>query len=159
MRALLEAGDPATFVCQCEEVSRAALLAVRQPGYLGEPSQGMSRRDLARLLEDGPADANQIKRLTRAGMGVCQGRRCREQVAATLACASNTAAAEAALGGYRAPVRPLPLAVLAAWDEAPEMSAHWDVWFGIPTQWTPYADIGTEREAEHAAALGDGMHL
>jgi hypothetical protein len=32
----------------------------------------------------------------------------------------------------------------------------WDVWFGIPTQWVPYDDIGTEREAEH---LRGNMHL
>ena len=29
------------------------------------------------------------------------------------------------------------------------MRAGWDVWFGIDSQWTPYADIGTEREHEH----------
>ena len=159
MRALIAANDADVVICQCEAVTREALLAVRQPEYLGPPSEGMAARDLGRLLEDGPANQDQIKRLTRACMGPCQARRCREQVALTLACASNESAASVPLAGYRAPVRPLPLSVLAAWDEASDMSGHWDVWFGIPTQWVPYADIGTDREALHANVFGGDMHL
>jgi thioredoxin reductase len=159
MRALLAAGDPSVIVCQCEEVSREALLAVRQPAYLGPPSNKMAERDIATLAHDGPVNQDQVKRLTRACMGVCQARRCREQVALTLAVATDTPVADIPLAGYRAPVRPLPLKVLAAWDEAAAMSQGWDVWFGIPTQWTPYADIGTDRESRHAEVLGGNMHL
>jgi NADPH-dependent 2,4-dienoyl-CoA reductase/sulfur reductase-like enzyme len=159
MRALMAVTDASVVVCQCETVSREALLAVRQPDYLGSPSAGMTERDLGRLLEDGPVSQDQIKRLTRACMGPCQARRCREQVALILACASNTPPAEVPLAGYRAPVRPLPLSVLAAWDEDPLMAGHWDVWFGIKGQWTPYADIGTEREALYDGLFGGDMHL
>jgi thioredoxin reductase len=159
MRALLAQGDGSVIVCQCEEVSREALLAVRQPTYLGPPSSGMAQRDLHSLAQDGPINQDQIKRLTRACMGVCQARRCREQVALTLAIGAKAPAESIPLAGYRAPVRPLPLKVLAAWDEAATMSAGWDVWFGIPTQWTPYADIGTDRESMHAEILGGDMHL
>ena len=159
MRALIAAADGDVVVCQCEEVGRDALLAVRQPTYLGPPSPGMVRRPLAELLQDGPVNQDQIKRLTRACMGACQARRCREQVALTLACASNQSAADIPLAGYRAPVRPLPLSVLAAWDEAQDMTANWDVWFGIQGQWVPYADIGTEREALHDGMFGGDMHL
>ena len=155
-RALMS--DPDVVICQCEEVSRAALTEVRPPGYLGPPSPAQAKRDLASLLEDGPANQDQIKRLTRACMGPCQARRCREQVALTLACASNVAPADVPLAGYRAPVRPLPLNVLADWDESPEIARHWDVWMGIPGQWTPYDDIGTEREALSAGILGEGGH-
>jgi thioredoxin reductase len=158
-RALMAATDASVIVCQCEEVSREALLAVRQPAYLGPPSPALSSRDLGRLLEDGPANQDQIKRLTRACMGPCQARRCREQVALILACASNEPAARVPLAGYRAPVRPLPLNVLADWDEARVMEGHWDVWFGIKGQWTPYADIGTEREALYENLFGGDMHL
>ena len=154
MRALMATSEAETVVCQCEEVSREALLAVRQPTYLGPPSPALAARDLGRLLEDGPANQDQIKRLTRAGMGPCQGRRCREQVALILASASNQTPDRIPLASYRAPVRPLPLSVLAAWDEAPEMSAHWDVWFGIRGQWAPYEDIGTERESMYDHILG-----
>ncbi len=152
-------GDDEVIVCQCEAVSRAALLAVRQPTYLGPPSEAMAARGLDRLLDDGPANQDQIKRLTRAGMGPCQGRRCREQIALTLANAANISAETIPLAGYRAPVRPLPLSVLAAWDEDPVMAATWDVWFGIKGQWTPYADIGTDREALYDGLFGGDMHL
>ncbi|HEY2480733.1 MAG TPA: FAD-dependent oxidoreductase [Caulobacteraceae bacterium] len=154
MRALLAANPASTVICQCEEVSREALLSVRPPTYLGPPSPAQARRDLDRLLEDGPPNQDQIKRLTRACMGPCQAHRCREQVALALACASNEPAARIPLAGYRAPVRPLPLSILAAWDETAAMSRHWDVWMGIPGQWTPYDDIGTEREALSAGILG-----
>jgi len=159
MRALMATTDPSVIVCQCEEVTRGALLAVRQPAYLGLPPPALAARDLGRLLEDGPANQDQIKRLTRACMGPCQARRCREQVALILACASNEAAERIPLAGYRAPVRPLALSVLAAWDEDPVMAAHWDVWFGIKGQWTPYADIGTERESQYDNLLGGDAHL
>jgi thioredoxin reductase len=155
-RALM--ADPDVIICQCEEVTRADLVTVKPPTYLGPPSPAQASRDLARLLEDGPPNQDQIKRLTRACMGPCQARRCREQVALTLACASNAGPADVPLAGYRAPVRPLPLNVLAAWDESPEIARYWDVWMGIPGQWTPYDDIGTEREALSAGILGEGGH-
>jgi hypothetical protein len=107
-------------------------------------------------LHDGPPDQDQIKRLTRAGMGICQGRRCRDQVSLILAAAAGLAPQEAPFTGYRAPVRPIPLAVLADWNEDPVMQAGWDVWFGIPAQWTPYRDIDTPREAMHIAILSGG---
>ena len=154
MRALMAANPPATIICQCEDVTREALLAVRPPAYLGPPSPAQARRDLGQLIQDGPVNQDQIKRLTRACMGPCQARRCREQVALALACASNEAAQQVPLAGYRAPVRPLPLAVLAAWDEGADITEHWDVWMGIAGQWTPYDDIGTEREALSAGILG-----
>ena len=159
MRALMAAGDPSTVVCQCEEVTQAALLGVKHPAYLGPVSEGMARRDLGDLSADGPINQDQIKRLTRACMGPCQARRCREQVALMLSLSTQTPLAAIPLMGYRAPVRPLPLKVLADAEEGPEMSAGWDVWFGIPSQWIPYQDIGTDREAMHVAALGGNMHL
>ncbi|MFX8820915.1 hypothetical protein ABTM55_19285, partial [Acinetobacter baumannii] len=67
---------------------------------------------------------------------------------------------EVPLAGYRAPVRPLPLTVLADAAEEQVMRDRWEVWFGIPGQWTPYADIGTEREVlDDESGLGDHMHL
>jgi len=158
MRALLGAGGDDVIVCQCEEVSRGDLLGVQPPRYLDRPP-AMAARDVHTLLADGPINQDQIKRLTRACMGACQARRCREQVALTLACATQSAPETIPLAGFRAPVRPLPLKVLADWDEAAAMSEGWDVWFGIPSQWIPYQDIGAEREAMHRAILGGDMHL
>lgn len=145
-----------TNICQCEEVSRADLLGVQPPRYLGDRPAALACRSLATLLHDGPPDQDQIKRLTRAGMGVCQGRRCRDQVSLILAAAAGLAPQDAPFAGYRAPVRPIPLAVLADWNEDPVMQAGWDVWFGIPAQWTPYRDIDTPREAMHIAILSGG---
>lgn len=159
MGALMAANDASVILCQCEAVTREALLAVRQPTYLGPPSEGMAGRDLGRLLRDGPPQPDQIKRLTRAGMGPCQGRRCREQISLALASAAQEPASRMPLAGYRAPVRPLPLSVIADWNEARAMSNHWDVWFGIPGQWVPYADVGSDREALYADILGGDTHL
>ena len=151
------AGDD-MIVCQCEEVSRADLIGVQPPAYLDRPEK-MATRSLATLTADGPAHPDQIKRLTRAGMGQCQGRRCREQVRCILAQADGSALDQVPVASFRAPVRPVPLNVLADWEERADMAAGWDVWFGIPTQWTPYAVIGTAHEAEHVAGLGGNMHV
>jgi len=137
-------------------VTRGDLLGVQPPRYLDRP-RALATRDVHSLLADGPINQDQIKRLTRACMGACQARRCREQVALTLACATQSPPIP--LAGFRAPVRPLPLKVLADWDEAAAMGEGWDVWFGIPSQWIPYQDIDTEREAMHRAILGGDMHL
>ena len=80
---------------------------------------------------------DQVKRLTRAGMGLCQGRRCREQVAALLALASGARLRDIPLASHRAPVRPLPLSVVAETQEHAEMTRHWDTWFGMPSQYVP----------------------
>ncbi|MFI4976783.1 MAG: FAD-dependent oxidoreductase [Caulobacterales bacterium] len=144
--ALTRDADPALIVCQCEAVSRGDLLEVRAPRYLGEPTDKAAARDIGSLIADGPVNQDQIKRLTRACMGVCQARRCREQVALTLAQAAGAPPAEVPLAGHRAPVRPLPLKVMADWRETPAMTDGWEIWFAIPGQWSVYEDIGTERE-------------
>lgn len=147
-----------TIICQCEEVTLSDLLNVQPPRYLDRPP-AMGKRSLKTLLADGPVNQDQIKRLTRAGMGVCQGRRCRDQVAMMLALESGTELAKLPLATHRAPVRPLPLRILADWDEGEAMRAGWDVWMGIPTQWVPYADIGTPFEEENRRVLGGNMSL
>lgn len=156
-RVLGRYAAPDTIVCQCEAVTRADLLGVQPPRYL-DRLVPQAARSLATLAADGPAHPDQIKRLTRAGMGLCQGRRCRTQVACLLAEATGVSIAEVPIASFRAPVRPVPLGLLADWQELPAMAAGWDVWFGIPTQWTPYADIGTPREAE-IVANGGNMHV
>jgi NADPH-dependent 2,4-dienoyl-CoA reductase/sulfur reductase-like enzyme len=144
--ALTRAADPSLIVCQCEAVTRADLLEVRAPRYLGEPTAAAKARDLGSLIADGPPNQDQVKRLTRAGMGPCQGRRCREQVALTLAQAAGVSPAEVPLALHRPPVRPLPLKVMADWQETAAMTEGWEIWFAIPGQWAAYDDIGTERE-------------
>lgn len=157
VRALAAVSAPDTIICQCEEVTRADLIGVQPPNYLDRPP-AMCARSLETLLDDGPANPDQIKRLTRAGMGVCQGRRCRDQVAMLLAIESGQPFGTIPLASHRAPVRPLPMKILADWQEPAEMEAAWDVWFGIPTQWVPVEDIGTHYQDEHRAMLYTGMY-
>ena len=151
-RAMLATGGPDVLACICEDVTRGELMAVQPPRYLGWRSNAIARRDLGTLAADGPLDQDQIKRLTRACMGVCQARRCREQVALLMALGAAVPPDRIPLAGYRAPVRPLSLATLADSDERADMTEDWNVWFGIVTQWISYDDIGTEREAEQLRA-------
>ena len=157
MRALSAVSAADTIICQCEEVTRADLLGVQPPNYLKRPP-AMCARSLETLIDDGPPHPDQIKRLTRAGMGVCQGRRCRDQVAMLLAIEADKPFGTIPLASHRAPVRPLPLKIMAEWEEPAAMDAAWDVWFGIPTAWVPHEDIGTGHEDEHRQMLYTGMY-
>jgi thioredoxin reductase len=145
------------FVCQCEEVTAQEILELRPPRYLrwkgavhpesGCPASRHWRFSGFPPLRSG-CSPDAVKRLTRAGMGPCQGRRCREQVAALVALDSNTALAEVPLATYRAPVRPLSLRQLASVPEAPATGEHWDSWFGMPSQWVPFWRIGMDEPQE-----------
>jgi thioredoxin reductase len=138
LRATAAAGGGDILACQCEEVTRSELVGVQPPRYLGPASAPMRARSLGTLGQDGPLHPDQVKRLTRAGMGPCQGRRCREQVALLLAEAGDVPVDTIPLASYRPPIRPLPLSVLWPHDEPPAMREHWVSWFGIPTQFAPH---------------------
>ena len=129
LHSLVNAGGPDVFVCQCEEVTCAELVGLRPPRYLGWSSEQMDRRSLQTLLQDGPVNPSQVKRLTRAGTGHCQGRLCREQVSLLLAEESGTGIASIPLMSYRPPVRPLPLRVMWPHDETDQVRRDWPKWF------------------------------
>lgn len=135
-----QAGGSEPHVCCCEEVTAREILEVRPPRYLNWSDKRRNRRDLRELLGEGAPNPDQVKRLTRAGMGVCQGRRCREQVACLLALSAGVGLAEVPLATYRAPVRPLPLALAAGVEDA-AMAAHWDTWFGMKSQYVPFWEV------------------
>ncbi|MBA4220098.1 MAG: BFD/(2Fe-2S)-binding domain-containing protein [Methylobacterium sp.] len=128
-------------VCQCEEVTAREILEVRPPRYLDWQNERRNDRSLSALLGEGPPNPDQVKRLTRAGMGPCQGRRCREQVAALLALGAAQPLSAIPLAGYRAPVRPMALAMTTLVPEAPEQAEHWDTWFGMHAQWRPFWEV------------------
>ncbi len=140
--SLIAAGGWEVNVCQCEEVTRRELVETKPPRYLGWRSPQMSARSLDTLLRDGPLNQDQIKRLTRAGMGPCQSRRCREQVGLLLARAAGTTLDRIPLPTFRPPIRPLPLNVLWPADEPAAMREEWVSWFGIPTQFSPHWTAG-----------------
>jgi thioredoxin reductase len=146
LRALIGAGGWDVHTCQCEEVSRREIVEIQPPRYLNWGASQMRARGLGALLEDGLLSQDQVKRLTRAGMGLCQGRRCREQIALLLALEGKLPVGQVPLASYRPPLRPLPLAALRPDDEPRAMRDDWDVWFGIPSQWTPFWEIGAADE-------------
>jgi thioredoxin reductase len=84
------------IVCRCEEVTRGAVLA-------------------ALALVDG--DPNEVKRVSRAGMGLCQGRGCRPILAGILAARTGRAYAALPPASWRPPVRAVSLAALATEEE------------------------------------------
>lgn len=86
-----ELTTPETVVCRCEEVTRAQL-------------------DHALGATD---DINVVKSYTRAGMGMCQGRNCRRQVASLLAARMARPIADVPVATPRPPVRPVALSALA----------------------------------------------
>jgi bacterioferritin-associated ferredoxin len=92
---LLAKPDDETLICRCEEISA---------GVVREAIRG------------GHHDTNQIKFLTRCGMGPCQGRQCDNAVSQLVAHELNVDMMAA--GGYRIrpPIRPLTIAQLAALD-------------------------------------------
>ena len=138
VRAMTLGSAVAPFACQCEEVTAADVLELKPPGYLEWQPDAAGVRRLGSVDPEGAPHPDAVKRLTRAGMGPCQGRRCREQIAALMALGSATALADIPLATYRPPVRPLRLAQLGALPEAAAMGEGWDSWFGMPSQWVPF---------------------
>ncbi len=89
--------DDATLVCRCESVDLAAL-----------------RRSFA----EGPLSAGAAKRLTRAGMGKCQGRYCSPSVVALASEATGMPVDEFSGFAPQTPIRPVTVADVAgaAWE-------------------------------------------
>ncbi|RWI83862.1 FAD-dependent oxidoreductase [Mesorhizobium sp.] len=129
------------YVCQCEEITAHEILELRPPRYLSWQSECRNNRSLSAPPDKAPPNPDQVKRLTRAGMGPCQGRRCREQVSALLALQAAEPLAAIPLATYRAPVRPLPLEIASQIPESLDETRHWDEWFGIPSQWQSVSEL------------------
>jgi thioredoxin reductase len=157
VRAMTLKSAAAPFVCQCEEVTAADILGLHPPRYLHWREDAADARRLGSVDPEAAPNPDVVKRLTRAGMGPCQGRRCREQIAALMALGGGSALADIPLATYRPPVRPLRLAQLAALPEAAAMGEGWESWFGIPSQWIPFwrlspAHSGAESDAQEPVA-------
>jgi D-hydroxyproline dehydrogenase subunit alpha len=130
VHALVAAGGLDVVACPCEGVTRRELLDVAPPRYLAwSPPGAWSSKMATVTTEDRSAHPDLLKRLTRAGMGHCQGRRCREQVALLLADAAGIDVSTVPLASYRPPVRPLPMKVLWPEDEPEAVRQRWAGWF------------------------------
>jgi len=87
-----DARDDDLVICRCEEITRAEIKAA---------------------IRNGMRTLNGIKRITRAGMGLCQGQTCQRLVAQILTEELGLSAAEIDPTTARGPVRPLRLEVFA----------------------------------------------
>ena len=84
--------DAETMICRCEDVTREKILA---------------------CISDGYKTLDEIKRVTRAGMGPCQGRTCRHLIASELSRIYGVAMEEVLMTTFRPPVKPISLGALA----------------------------------------------
>jgi NAD(P)H-nitrite reductase large subunit len=80
------------MICRCEDITREKILACIAEGY---------------------ETLDEIKRVTRAGMGPCQGRTCRHLIASELARAYDVPMEQVLMTAFRPPVKPISLGALA----------------------------------------------
>ena len=79
------------IVCRCEEISRGKIRAA---------------------IANGCDSVTWVKRTTRAGMGLCQGRTCGRQVARMIVEETGQHSGQVIPDTQRPPLRPIPLAIL-----------------------------------------------
>jgi NAD(P)H-nitrite reductase large subunit len=84
------------IVCRCEDITESEILEA---------------------IAQGAATADEVKRLTRAGMGHCQGRTCRRLVNQMLAKALGQKPEDQRSITQRAPLQPLTIKALAEYKE------------------------------------------
>ncbi len=70
-------------------------------------------KDIEDIIDSGITDIEEIKRLTRIGMGPCQGRTCLPLVASIIARKTGKKIEEIDLPATRVPIRPVLMGVLA----------------------------------------------
>jgi thioredoxin reductase/bacterioferritin-associated ferredoxin len=96
---LFELADDRTVICRCEELT------------LGE---------IKKVVSEGITDMNEVKRLTRMGMGRCQGRICGPVMHEIIAREKGLAPNDIPYLKPRLPVKPIPLAALGNYRSIPE---------------------------------------
>jgi len=84
--------DENTIVCRCEDITL---------------------KDVRDLIAQGFKTMDELKRISRCGMGSCQGRTCRQIVMRELARATGKDISEVEVSTYRPPVENTKLGILA----------------------------------------------
>ncbi len=92
-QALMSHQSDDTIICRCEEITAG---------------------DIRREITSGHNHSNQVKFITRSGMGPCQGRQCSQAVAQIVAEQSNQVISASSFYRVRPPVAPLSLGQLAS---------------------------------------------
>lgn len=88
--------NPDMIICRCEEITL---------------------EEIGQAIADGATTINQVKRRTRAGMGLCQGRSCGRLIRRLLAERTGQKLNQVMPGTVRPPVRPMPLGCMASLEE------------------------------------------
>ncbi|MBS3813706.1 MAG: (2Fe-2S)-binding protein [Candidatus Acetothermia bacterium] len=89
-----------TYLCRCEDLTKERLHRI--------------------LDEHEDITMEEIKRMTRATMGPCQGRTCKELIAREIARYRGEELEQVDLPSYRAPINPTKLGVIAGRDDDEE---------------------------------------
>ncbi|MEG1528076.1 MAG: (2Fe-2S)-binding protein [Clostridia bacterium] len=79
--------------------------------------EGLTLGELRELIRKGYTTLDEIKRISRAGMGACQGRTCRQLIMNEIAKITNVKPADQLMSTYRPPVKPIKLGLLATEDD------------------------------------------
>jgi NAD(P)H-nitrite reductase large subunit len=79
------------IICRCQEVSRAEIFGA---------------------VANGARTVDGVKKRTRAGMGLCQGKSCQRLVAGLIAQKTGRALADLTPPAFRAPVRPVKIGII-----------------------------------------------
>ena len=87
--------DQSTVICRCEEITVG---------------------DVENALAQGAETFDDVKRLTRVGMGICQGKTCGRIISELIAISKNKAIADIPVSRLRMPLRPILMGVLARSD-------------------------------------------
>jgi hypothetical protein len=124
---LHETGGADVILCQCESVTRGEFLAVEPPRYL-KASLRAPKSHLTAATAGPRIDLDLAKRMTRVGMGHCQGKRCRDEAALMLAERFGISLKEIKPASYRFPVRPLDMELIAAPDGDAYTRGLWQNW-------------------------------
>lgn len=115
-------------LCRCEQVTKGTV--ARTQGFYVQPGF-----------------PDEVKRFSRAGMGMCQGRLCRPIIAGALAELNGGAVDTQPLAAWRPPVRPLPISALATedlteYDRENELE---------PGEWIDWWFLGNYEPRDHGA--------
>lgn len=88
--------NPDMIICRCEEITL---------------------KEILQAISEGAMSVNEVKRRTRAGMGLCQGRSCGRLIRKLIAEHTNQKFGSVHPGTVRPPVRTLPLKLLASLED------------------------------------------
>ncbi|HBC27874.1 MAG TPA: (2Fe-2S)-binding protein [Ruminococcaceae bacterium] len=88
--------DDDIIICRCQEVTKSQIL---------------------KAIADGATTIDGVKKRTRAGMGLCQGKSCQRLVARIISEQTGKSMEEILPPTFRAPVRPVKIKILVDGDK------------------------------------------